>query len=69
MKPEKWRERSSLGGELLSQPCGETNLDIVICLSYIGVRPTDTYTVELHQPMQSVPCCYDTALKELIECT
>ncbi len=44
------------------------NLDTVICLCYSGVRPTDTHTEEAGRPLQYLLCCYDTVLKELIEC-
>lgn len=68
-KAAKWRKQSSLGGELLSQPCGETTLTQSSVLVTQELDPlTHTHREELGQPLQSLLCCYDTALKKLIEC-
>lgn len=71
----KVEEPSSLGGELLSWPCGETTLtqSSVLVTQEVNLL-THTYR-ERERERESgatphpMPGCYDTGLKELIECT
>lgn len=42
--PVKWREQGSLGRRATLPVLWGNNLDTVICLSYTGLRPTDTHT-------------------------
>lgn len=59
VKPAKWREQRRLGGELLSQPCGETTLTqssvlVMQELDLLTHTHTHTRAQEPGQPLQSL---------------